>query len=152
MGRTRKCSRRLWLALLPLIAACHSYRPATLAPQGAEVRIRFSAPREVRGSFADARPVALQDVVAVEGLVTRMYGDTVELRLTGASNQSGSLPSHLYEGAQTTIVLEPRSVLETRGISKGKTAFAIGGGAAVLLAIAVIVVAVALASVLAGGY
>jgi hypothetical protein len=75
----------------------------------------------------------------------------VVLRLTNVSQASGSTARSLYEGALATVVLEPRTVIETRGISKGKTALAIGGGATVLLAIGVIIVAVALASLLAGG-
>ena len=149
----RRVSRlaRVWTALLPLIAACHGYRASTTVPVNEQVRIQFPTAREIRGSFADGRPVVLGDIVTVEGQVAKVAGDTIELRLTNVTRASGSWTRSMYEGALATVVLEPRTVVETRGISRGKTALAVGGGAAVLLAIGAIIVVVALASLLAGG-
>lgn len=89
-------------------------------------------------------------MVTVEGRVSNVTGDTVMLRLTNVSQASDSTKRSVYEGALATVVLEPRTVIERREVSGGRTALAVGGGVVALVGIGVIIVAVALASLLSG--
>ena len=152
MARARFGTKRLLALLVPitLITACHSWRATNTAPAGGEVRISFPMPQAVHGTLAGGGEMTLDQVAAVRGRVVRASGDTVELQLTDARRMLGQeFPPELYKGGTATIVLGPRTMLESREFSGSKTAMLAGGTGAVLLALLAVAVVVSVVGLLA---
>jgi hypothetical protein len=139
MERATHGTRRFWIVLLSLVTACHSYRPTPTALDGRHIRMRFASERDVVVTLPKGDTIMADNIVAIEGKVTSIRGDTVDVRVSGLRNNAGYLPLRLYRGGRTTIVHGPQSTLELRAFSGSKTGVAFLTGGLVALSIAAVV-------------
>ena len=146
MERARNGTRRYWIASLTLVTACHSYHPTATTPDGQLVRVRFAPEQNISVTLPKGDEFRAIDVLVIEGEVTRVRGDSVDLTVHGLRDKGGYLPSREYRGGRATIVRGPQSTLELRRFSGPRTALMAMGVAFAAFSVAAIAFAIGMSS------
>ena len=107
------------------VIGCHSYRPATRAPEAPdEIELRFAAPTQVRviGRSYDTLEVP---VTKIRGRIEQLHGDTavfvVSLYWPPSGSALSALPVRPADGSWTVIPLRDASRVSIRKFSALKT-------------------------------
>lgn len=119
--------------VVPLLQGCYVYRSADVseAPMGARVRARL-APAEA----ARLEAFTVEGTRALDGRVEEVVGDSVMMAVTVHSELQGNRIRNLEQRVQ----VERSSIidLELRQLDRGRTAFLVGIGGAVVISAALL--------------
>jgi hypothetical protein len=128
MKHTSAPYRSLAIAMALLSNACYTYGSSGLATRlipDAKVAARLTA----RGTV-NYEPRIGPDVERVEGVLARTAGDSVELRVQKTLNRNGDWMT--WGGEPVTFNVNDFAAVGQRRLSRGKTALALAGLAAVV--------------------
>ena len=98
-------------------------RPGTAPTPAADVRVRFAAPRELRGTTPDGSDVVMPGTREISGRVAAVRGDTLHLRLDTAAPRT-----EWVRGARVAVVPATGDRLALRRGQPGGTAVLVAAG------------------------
>lgn len=128
MRSRNRVYRGLAIAMALLSNACYTYGSSGLA-SGLVPETKMAARLTPRGTV-NYEPRIGPDVERVEGILARTTGDSVELRVQKTLNRNGDWMT--WGGEPVTFNVNDFAAVGQRRFSRGKTAFALAGLAAVV--------------------
>jgi hypothetical protein len=140
----------IWLTVVAIATACHSYVPVLADVRVAEeVRVQFSAPRDLTGTLPSGGTIQLRSVKELEGRVLSIAGDSAAIAVSAATAR-GDVKIPIEPGATVSITRGPAVSIYARRLDEGKSAV-VGVGAG-LVVLYVVLLAATIALLAAWGF